>query len=119
MKVLFYDAEKGELEEHEVRAYDYDTYCNMIGADTLDVVLRRFGKTYYQFIIDDEGLLKSDPKISTTSSNMLFSLAGNLIISGYKTPQGEMKSLKRSDVRLIREHLKDFNGRKILMGCDL
>lgn len=119
MRALFYDVEKCELEEREVKPYDFEGYCDMIGCDDLDVVSRRFGGKRYAVVIDDAGLMKPQPKLSATSSNMLFSLSGNLIIFGYQKNNLDFKGLKKTDVRHIREYLKEFNGRKILMNCDL
>ena len=119
MKALFYDVEKCELEEREVREHDFEGYCDIIGCDELDVVSRQFGGKRYAVVIDDDGLLKPQPKLSATSTNMLFSLAGNLIIFAYQKNNLDFRGLKKSDIKHIREHLKDFNGRKILMDCNL
>ena len=119
MKALFYDAEKCELEEREVKENDFEGYCDIIGCDELDVVSRQFGGKQYAVVLDDEGYMKPHPKLSATSKSMLFPLVGNLLIFAYQKNNLDFRGLKKSDIKRIREHLKDFNGRKILMDCNL
>lgn len=59
-----------------------------IGCNTIDIASRKVGGKWFDFIVDDEGLLKADPKVSAIYRNEAEgtcepALVGTLIICSH------------------------------------
>ena len=46
-----------------------DDMYREIGCNTIDIATRKVGGRWFDFIVDDEGLLKSDPRVSAIYVN--------------------------------------------------
>ena len=78
------------------------TYYDIIGCDTIDIVSRRFAGKYLDVICDDEGLLKDGARLTAIDVNSRPMLVGTLIIVDHDD-EGETVSLTAEDVKRV-EH---------------
>lgn len=85
-----------------------ETYYSLLNCDLIDIVTRKIGGRYYDIIVDDEGLFKSEPKISAQVEDGSF-LVGNLLVLG--TPdaddeEGKETGLTEFDIRRIANNVR-------------
>lgn len=112
IKVLKIDVElTGEISELEIEREDYKVLQKELNVDLFDIVSRKIGDKYYDIVCDDEGLLKSNPKISaifntgyTVNNPVNIGLVGNLLICGKTDNEGELTGLTYEDVHNIKKH---------------
>lgn len=106
LRVLVMDAEKQELVVREIED-DLDEFYRIIGNDcrSIDIPSRKVGSKYFDIIVDDEGLLKSNPICTgidaKTGDCMLF---GTLIFTN-TDDEGRTVSLTDEDIRIISNEL--------------
>lgn len=84
------------------------TYYELLDCRLIDMVERRIGprrrSRTYTIICDDEGLLRSQPKISAIDDLGQPMLVGNLLI--VKTgPEGETIGLDDDDITFLQQHI--------------
>lgn len=119
MKALLLDTNKKVISE--VNPNGLDDYYSMINCGCIDIVSRRIGKRYYEFICDDEGLFVDDPLVSAISDMGEVMLVGNLIITGLTDGEGELTDLTDDDISYIKKHIITQGTRKhpegLLMVC--
>lgn len=92
---------------------DIDKFYEIIGCRCIDIATRRIGekKKYYDIIVDDEGLLVDNPRVSAIDSNLKAMLVGNLIITNYND-EGETTTLTNEDIVYLSQYVeKLFNFR--------
>ena len=92
---------------------DIDKFYEIIGCRCIDIATRRIGekKKYYDIIVDDEGLLVDNPRVSAIDSNLKAMLVGNLIITNYND-EGETTTLTNEDIAYLSQYVeKLFNFR--------
>ena len=89
------------------------SYYKILNCDTFDIAPRRIGENYYDIYCDDEGLMKSNYKVSAISSSGKRMLVGNLFVT--KTnDEGETISLTDEEIEEVKRHLTplfDESGR--------
>lgn len=104
MKMLLLDVEHREVKL--VEANGLNDYYNFIACDYVDIIHRRIGDVEVEIVIDDEGALVENPKISAidvTGEPMLF---GNLLIaSGRVTDDGELTELTQDEVDALMDNI--------------
>lgn len=83
---------------------DLDEFYKIIECDTIDIVARKIGNTYYDIICDDEGLFKDNPIVSVVSEDGLPLICGTIIICNSK--EGNLTSLKEGDIDIIKKHIR-------------
>lgn len=89
---------------------ELDVYYDIIGCNTIDIISRRFGNIDFDFVIDDEFLLKDRPTIPTLEYKESWkeALFGTIIIAG-KTEDGnkdgELHGLTHKDVLFIKDYI--------------
>ena len=104
MKMLLLDVENREVKVVEVNGLG--DYYKFIGCRTIDIVRRWIGDVEVEIVIDDEGALVENPKISAidvTGEPMLF---GNLLVaSGRVTDDGELTELTQDEVDALMDNI--------------
>ena len=100
MKMLLLDVENKEIKM--VEANGLDDYYELIGCRCIDIVRRTIGDVEVEIVIDDEGALVNQPKISAISSEGTPMLYGNLLVaSGRVTDDGELTELDEDEIEAI------------------
>jgi hypothetical protein len=83
-----------------------------IGCDLVDVVADiNVGGRRYDIIVDDEGLLKEDRKPAARCMDAEQILFGNIVLLNHDYDNQEWKSLSKSDVSNINEHIYGIRDR--------
>lgn len=80
VKMVLVDVNNYAIKEVDVEP-TLDNYYDLLNCDIIDIVDRKIGDGYYSIICDDEGLLKSDYRISSINKNKEPMLVGNLLIT--------------------------------------
>ena len=89
MKYLLLDVKNREIKT--VEANGLDDYYRLIGCRTIDIVSRTIGDVRVEIVIDDEGALVNNPKVSAIDIDGTPMLFGNLLVaSGRVTEDGEL-----------------------------
>lgn len=101
MKMLMIDVENRKVEM--VEANGLNDYYKLIGCRTVDIVHRTIGDDIeVEIVLDDEGALVNQPKISAISPEGTPMLYGNLLVaSGRVTDDGELTELDEDEVEAI------------------
>lgn len=104
MKMLLLDVENKKIKI--VEANGLNDYYKFIDCNYVDIIHRRIGDVEVEIVIDDEGALVENPKISAidvTGEPMLF---GNLLIaSGRVTDDGELTELTQDEVDALVDNI--------------
>ena len=104
MKMLLLDVENKEIKM--VKANGLDDYYELIGCRCIDIVRRTIGDVEVEIVIDDEGALVNQPKISAISPEGTPMLYGNLLVaSGRVTDDGELTELTRAEIDEIMDNI--------------
>ena len=104
MKMLFLDVYNNRFKM--VNANGLDDYYELIGCRTIDIIHRRIGDVEVEIVLDDEGCLVKNPKVSAISIDGTPMLFGNLLIaSGRVTDDGELTELTKEEVYGIMDNL--------------
>ena len=104
MKMLLLDVEKRDVKM--VEANGLDDYYRLIGCRTIDIVSRTICDVKVEIIIDDEGALVNNPKISAIDIDGTPMLFGNLLVaSGRVTEDGELTELTRVEIDEIMDNV--------------
>ena len=100
MKMLLLDVENKEIKM--VEANGLDDYYELIGCRCIDIVRRTIGDVEVEIVLDDEGALVNQPKISAISPEGTPMLYGNLLVaSGRVTDDGELTELDEDEIEAI------------------
>lgn len=104
-KMLFIDVTNEDVKV--VTPASYHEYHDLIGCRCFDVTRRRVGdeKREYEFICDDEGLLKSNPIISALNGSEVM-LVGNLLVAGKVDFEGDFTDITDDDVNYLKKYIK-------------
>lgn len=104
MKFLFLDVENREVKT--VEANDLEDYYRLIGCRTIDIVSRTIGDVKVEIILDDEGALVNNPKVSAIDIDGTPMLFGNLLVaSGRVTEDGELTELTQEEIDEIMDNI--------------
>ena len=104
MKMLLLDVENKEIKM--VEANGLDDYYELIGCRCIDIVRRTIGDVEVEIVLDDEGALVNQPKISAISPEGTPMLYGNLLVaSGRVTDYGELTELTEEEVGEIMDNV--------------
>ena len=104
MKFLFLDVKNREVKM--VEANDLEDYHRLIGCRTIDIVSRTIGDVKVEIVLDDEGALVNNPKISAIDIDGTPMLFGNLLVaSGRVTEDGELTELTQEEVDEIMDNI--------------
>ena len=104
MKMLLLDVKNREVKM--VEANELDDYYRLIGCRTIDIVSRSIGDVRVEIIIDDEGALVDNPKISAIDVDGTPVLFGNLLVaSGRVTEDGELTELTQEEIDEIMDNI--------------
>ena len=100
MKMLLLDVENRCVKM--VEANDLDDYHRFIGCRCIDIVSRTIGDVRVEVVLDDEGALVNNPKVSAIDIDGTPMLYGNLLVaSGRVTDDGELTELDEDEVEAI------------------
>ena len=104
MKMLMIDVENKDV--RLVEANTLDDYYRLIGCRTIDIISRSIGDIRVEIVLDDEGALVENPKVSAISIDGTPMLYGNLLVaSGRVTEDGELTELTKEEVDEIKENV--------------
>ena len=104
MKMLFLDVKNREVKG--VEANGLDDYYRLIGCRTIDIISRSIGDVRVEIVLDDEGALVNNPKISAIDIDGTPMLFGNLLVaSGRVTEDGELTELTEEEVDEIMDNI--------------
>ena len=104
MKMLFLDVENREVKT--VEANGLDDYYRLIGCRTIDIISRTIGDVRVEIVIDDEGALVDNPKISAIDIDGTPMLFGNLLVASDRvTEDGELTELTKAEVDEIMDNI--------------
>lgn len=89
-------------------------YYTLLNCDLIDIQERKINNVYYDFIIDDEYLLKNNDKNNITASGLYNNeikelIRGNLIICGL-AKNGIETTLKESDITNIKNSILEIQN---------
>ena len=100
MKMLFLDVENREVKC--VEANTLADYYKFINCNYVDIIHRRIGDVEVEIVLDDEGALVNQPKISAISPEGTPMLYGNLLVASSRvTDDGELTELDEDEVEAI------------------
>ena len=104
MKMLLLDVKNREVKM--VEANELDDYYRLIGCRTIDIVSRTIGDVKVEIVLDDEGALVNNPKVSAIDIDGTPMLFGNLLVaSGRVTEDGELTELTQEEVDEIMDNI--------------
>ena len=104
MKMLMIDVENKDV--RLVEANTLDDYYRLIGCRTIDIISRSIGDIRVEIVLDDEGALVENPKVSAISVDGTPMLFGNLLIaSGKVTEDGELTELMAEEIDEIMQNV--------------
>lgn len=104
MKMLLLDVENNEVKM--VEANTLDDYRKFIGCRYIDIVRRWIGDVVVEIVIDDEGALVDNPKVSAIGVDGTPMLYGNLLIaSGRVTDDGELTELTGAELDELMDNI--------------
>ena len=104
MKYLFLDVENRDVKM--VEANELDDYYRLIGCRTIDIVSRTIGDVRVEIVLDDEGALVDNPKVSAIDIDGTQMLFGNLLVaSGRVTDDGELTELTEEEIDMIMDNV--------------
>lgn len=104
MKYLLLDVKNREVKT--VEANGLDDYYKIIGCRTIDIISRSIGDVRIEIVIDDEGALVKNPKVSGISIDGTPMLCGNLLVaSGRVTEDGELTELTEAEIDEIKDNV--------------
>ena len=104
MKMLMLDVVNKDVKM--VEANGLDDYYKLIGCRCIDIIHRRIGDVEVEIVLDDEGLLVENPKVSAINVDGTPVLFGNLLIaSGRVTDEGELTELTEEEVDEIMDNV--------------
>ena len=104
MKKLMIDVVKKDV--RLVEANTLDDYYRLIGCRTIDIISRSIGDVRVEIVLDDEGALVENPKVSAISVDGTPMLFGNLLIaSGKVTEDGELTELTAEEIDEIMQNV--------------
>ena len=104
MKMLFLDVHNNRIKK--VNANGLDDYYELIGCRTIDIISRSIGDVRVEIVLDDEGALVKNPKVSAISIDGTPMLCGNLLVaSGRVTEYGELTELTEEEVDEIMDNV--------------
>ena len=104
MKMLLLDVKNREVKM--VEANGLKDYYKLIGCRTIDIVSRTIGDVRVKIVLDDEGALVNNPKVSAIDIDGTPMLFGNLLVaSGRVTEDGELTELTQEEVDEIMDNI--------------
>jgi hypothetical protein len=89
------------------------TYYRLLDCETIDIQEGYLEGRTFDFIVDDEGLLKADPKPSAfmkTDNGPKYCFVGNLLVCRSNPEEGTEESLSDDDIKLIYKHLANIGN---------
>lgn len=92
-----------------VDAENLEDYYKFLNCNNIDIVVRRINNCPFEFICDDEGLLKAMPKISAINKDFEPELVGNLLIAKGVDKNGNLTPLSNEDVEFLRNFIYEFS----------
>lgn len=84
---------------------DLDDLYRLIECNTIDIVTRQIGNKVFDIVIDDEGLLVENAKISAVDDFGEPMLFGNLLFFN-NDGNGNLTELTEDDIKCIRKHTR-------------
>lgn len=122
MKYLLIDVINNKVEM--VEADGLDDFYKLLNCRCIDIIQRKIGDNECSLIIDDEGLLKTDPVVSAIDVTGSPCLVGNILIASGRTVDGELTELTDEEAEDIMFNVAEITTSKhhkpyrVLVGVD-
>jgi len=120
--LLLLDVKNNRVKELECK--DLNDYYKALDCSVFDIVRRRIGEDkYFDFYIDDEGLLKANPIISAIDAMGNPMLVGNIVFANHDA-EGNTIDLSKEEIEYIKQYIQKMytfvkpKGYKILTNCE-
>ena len=85
---------------------DLQTLYKMLGCNVIDIITRDICKKPFDFIVDDEGLMKDENFLTALSlGNAKEELYGNILICGIADENGDLTDISGMDLGRIVPHI--------------
>ena len=104
MLVCWIDTERCDATIEDVKGTLQD-YYRMTHCEAIDIATRTVEGTPFNIVVDDEGILRDDPKFSVYDMDGRPNLAGSVVVCGMADLEGNMTGLTEDDVDLLDSHL--------------
>lgn len=104
IKVFVLDVQQRAAYITYIDNHDLDTMYQIMNCNLIDVAIHSIEGQNFDFIVDDEGLLKSPVIPSVFSNNKNILNVGSIIICN--SNDGIFQSLSNKDIKLIQKHIK-------------
>lgn len=95
-----------------VEANGLDDFYKFLNCRCIDIINRKIGDMECNLIIDDEGLLNSDPIVSAIDISGKPCLVGNILIASGRTIDGELTELTEEEVQDIMFNVAEITTSK-------
>ncbi len=110
------------MEIKEVEFEDtLENIYSLLDVDYIDVAVRKVGNHAYDFIVDDEGLLKGNAIPSVFDSEQKPQLVGNVLIVN-SNEEGDFTSLTEEQIADLKNHvgsiIVDDGITPVIVGAD-
>lgn len=93
------NVEKNQYPEYIEIPDKLNEYIKLINCQYIDIIKRRINDVEFQVVLDDEGLLRENPKISAFGP--CEEIAGNLVITGLADENGNLTDLNEDTAMKI------------------
>ena len=104
MKMLLLDVKNRDVKM--VEANDLEDYYRLIGCRTIDIVSRTIGDVRVEIVLDDEGAIINNPKVSAIDIDGTPMLFGNLLVASSRvTDDGELTELTQEEIYEIMNNI--------------
>lgn len=94
-----------------------EEYYKLLDVDLIDIVERKIGDTYFDIILDDEGLLKDSPTVTAVNTDFKEYLVGSLLLchtdgEGAEAPitEEDIETIKQAQTLLVDGETGEANG---------
>lgn len=98
---ILVNVETGKASVHTI-VDSLENLQKAIGCDCIDITSRLIAGKRFEIICDDEGAIKTNPKVSAVFQNGAPAFYGNLFICGHDGP--ELESLSEADCKHIQRN---------------
>ena len=115
------DVNRGTVYRVEV-ARELGEYYRLIGCDCIDIVMEQIGGVLVNVVVDDEGLLKDDPRLAIWRQDG--GLYGSVLVLGFDRDEMDVRGLTEDEMRTVEGNVRkvmfaDGTVRQVLVSDDM
>lgn len=106
IKGIFINVYEGFIKIAEIEKKT-EEYYKLLGCECIGIVKRRIGNRWYEIVVDDNGALLDNPRISAVDPHGIPALVGNLFIVKFDGKE-DITSLSIDDINYISNFIKSY-----------